>query len=285
MRAASLRLLVLTVPTIWALSPAIAEDACDFLSLPDAALRNGLVFYRTEEAPDRKWQAFSSFMDMRLVETQSVTFVYVVRTDESENRSGALVIKSGVYRKPNSTAQPGEDKILLVRKGRVTDPSCPNPPRFDNTTVSGKGYEDYHVYQAFDTPETRVEAPILDRFHIKYRNADNVCVATNDYRKSPGARDHNASQFSFNPTVVDDKSTGTGLQFVFGIRPAYAAQPQGVLQRQTEIKHYTTIDSLQCIRFNLTINGDERNFLRINDLEGRRKRPDPRRQMELRVEN
>jgi hypothetical protein len=67
-------------------------------------------------------------------------------------------------------------------------------------------------------------------------------------------------------------------------RPSYAG-PGELWQRRTEIKYYHTVGGFHCAKFNLLVNGDDRNFIRINDLEGRADPPSTKRQKEFRVEN
>ena len=257
--------------------PAVAKDVCGFLHKDDSELTNGSVFYATSQG----WTHFSSFSAMGLGKQQTVTFVYVVRELFRGDRSGALVVKSGVYN-DDSAERPQGDRILLVRKDNVTDRKCPQPRPFNDTLVSGKGYEDYHEYQATETPELKTELTTFERFHFKYWK-DSECVGTDDARAGFFDYDYNASQFSYNTSVVDGGAR-VGIRFNLFGRPVYAG-PEGLWQRRTELKYYHTVDGMHCSKFNLVANGDDRNFLRINDLEGRQDPPSKRRAKEFRVEN
>jgi hypothetical protein len=218
---------------------------------------------------------------VRLVREQNIALAYVVRERFRGDRSGALVIKSGVYTQPVRPVDRARDKVLLVRRETATDPECPTPRRFPSTLVSGKGYEDYHAYELTETEELRSELPVLETFHIRYRRGGRCIGSTNDLRKENGIT--NRSQFSFDTRIVDT-GPGTGVRVsLFGGRRAYA-QPPGVLRRQTEIKHYRTVNGVQCLRFEVLASGDERNFLRVNDLEARRDPPSTRRIGEFRLD-
>jgi len=271
------RLVILALASPLTISADFANAVCDFLGIDDWEIANSRVFYQTQQG----WKPFSNFSEMPVAGRQSVTFAYVVREIFRGDRSGAIVVKSGVYNGDRPEGPQG-DRVLLVRKEAVTDRECPQPSSFKDTLVSGKGYEDYHEYQLTETDELKKELPIFERFHIKYWR-DRECIGTNDSRTRPFAFDHNASQFSYNTDVVDGGAR-VGIRFnVFG-RPAYAA-PEGLWRRRTEIKYYHTVAGMRCLKFNLVVSKDDRNFLRINDLEGRDDPPSKSRLKEYRSSN
>jgi hypothetical protein len=251
------------------LQPVFAQNPCENIGLASDDLENGQVFY----SKGGVWQKFEAFSS--LPPGRPTTFVYVVREpsyNERGNHSGVLVIKSGIL-PPLTSKAVRVDSIWLVRKGQITDPECEKPAAFgDNVVVNAKAYEDYHRSESTETPELRADPQTirtLKRFHIQYRRGT-TCVGSNDFRTEFGRYTHNASQFSYEKSVVDG---GGALSFrvsLFG-GPAYG-DTNPPAERRTEIKHYRTVSGFQCVQFTLDIAG-QNDFFRVNDLETRREFP------------
>lgn len=269
------------VCALWvaSLCPARALEQCAELRQRPDLLENGRVFFYTEQG----WYPFASFKDVALrASVQTVSFAYVVRTRERD-RAGVLVIKSAIHTRPPKRALTAtEDKVYLAPRPEARL-GCAVAPPFEGSLVSAKGYEDYHERESTETEELRSGSDLADmkRFHVEYPG-EAGCRRTDDFF-SRGQDFSNASQFSFSEAVIDGGPSTVVSAYLFSKR-AYADPPR-LLERRTEIRRYRTVGGLNCTVFSLPISGDERNVLRINDLEGRVALPARKRQPEFRADD
>ncbi|MGY3618603.1 hypothetical protein ACVJGD_004799 [Bradyrhizobium sp. USDA 10063] len=218
----------------------------------------------------RSWQTFSGFAQLDpMPSARPISFLYVMRTDPTSPRAGALVIKYGRLVSAGAPTTGPQETVHLVRNeaaARFTN-TCSiyqgranKPFPLAGRRVPAKSYDDYHDYSGRQPPELA----ILRAYHVNYA-ASGGCRSTDDPYNGDRIRS-NRSQFSYQAAVVTGgQYSGLG-DFFFGT----ALADTGMSERRTEIRRYRIpADGLACVRFQFAV-ARPGNFLRINDLDVRR---------------
>lgn len=239
-----------------------AAAYADCSQLPESASDGQLYLYNAKE---KNWSLVAPNANLNLSIGQQAKFTYVTREFWTNERAGAVVIKSGRTRQLTEPDRSAERKVKLFRDedSTISNKHCGPIVSYDRGAVSSENYDAYH-----DKGEKVSERDKLDAFHVRYAARGANCKDSNS--KSPdsifaGDRRSNRAQFSFDPTVV---STGMYNQvfLAFNVTSAYASS-SNLMDQRVEIKRYVIRDKKPvCMAIGVQVTGPAL-FLRISDLE------------------
>jgi hypothetical protein len=222
-------------------------------------LVDGITYVRVGS----RWRELTSPAELGLSRSTNLEGIHVVKDFTGQPRVGVVVVKTGRVGPIRDASARG---VALVRRdGNACNPSV------TVSSVSGEVYDGFHDYGYVNYD--RNELAKLNRFHTPFGKD---CKQRTDDDPGGFARHYsNRSQFSYREDVVDygsytglQTTIGTGVQTAVGffIRPAIASPMIGKIDRQTEIRSYSTNDvGFACIRVSIPY-VDEGSFFRTNDL-------------------
>jgi hypothetical protein len=250
----------------FAVSEGRGATLCDQLSLSSESLRDGDMFVSTD-TPER-WSLFASFDNFP--QSQAASFIYVVRAIPTNERQGAIVIKSG--KRTSATERPATT-VQLVRRDDRSEARCRNSTFLPNeVSISADSYSRYHDF-GFNQDSLHS----LRNFHVQYETRSGTCKSTDDTQADSAFDSRsNRSQFSFDPSVVKNGMRSQLVSLFFG--PVFAALI-GTTDLRSEIVRYETRSGLACVGFRIRISGPGQ-FIAVNDLEARNDVPPFRRRPE-----
>jgi len=245
------------VIAVCAFSEPLSAQSCADLARamgksPDE-LVDGLTYVRVGS----RWRELTSPTDLGLSGPTTLEGIHVVKDLTGQPRVGVVVIKTGrVGQITNASAR----RVALVRRGYN---SC--NPSVSVSSVSGEVYDGFHDYGY--TNYDRNELAKLERFHTAF--GKDCRQKTDDDPGGFGRHYSNRSQFSSTEDVVDYGSY-TSLQAAWSrihfIQPAVASPIIGKIDRETEIRSYTTNEvGYACLKVSIQY-VDGGSFFRTNDL-------------------
>jgi hypothetical protein len=203
-----------------------------------------------------KWQDLASPIEPGLSEPTTLQGIHVVKDNTGQERIGIIVVKTG---RVGPVTSPAARRVALVRRDFN---SC--NPSVSMSSISGEVYDGYHDFGRVNYQ--REELAKLSRFHTAF-GLD--CKQRSDADPGGFGRHYsNRAQFSYTEDVVDNGGY-TGVEATlakvgFG-RAAIGKQPIAKIDRQTEIRSYSTTVGLACIKVSVPYN-DDGSFFRTNDL-------------------
>lgn len=259
--------------------PSFATDStCDFL-LKNKSIRleDGQLFAFGKSG----WQTFDSLSELGAQSGQQVDFAFVIKTSESTDRTGVLVVKTNRPAADTDTEKV-RNRVRLQRNNVLSDDGCPvlGSPNFA-ASVSTQSYRDYHDFTprataALRQPAEEVEPAdstidgqfaALRAFHFSYRSTrKGRCIRTDNNEPDDFPRDFNSNraQFSFDRTVVAGGSYGLARLFFWVPDSPF----EGAAEHRVVVTKYSIQHGLACIRFRVPLRSANYTF-RINDLESR----------------
>ena len=208
---------------------------------------------------DKRWRGLTSPTELGLSGPTTLQGIHVVRDVAEQGRIGAIVVKTGrVGPVVNSSAR----RVALVRRDYN---SCnPSAPSVSISSVSGEVYDGYHDFGRVNYERGELEK--LNRFHTAFGRD---CKQKTDNDPGGFGRHYsNRAQFSYTEDVVDNGGY-TGIEATIakvGIgRAAIASQPIAKIDRQTEIRLYSTTVGYACLKVSVPY-VDDGSFFRTNNL-------------------
>lgn len=205
----------------------------------------------------RNWRALTSPADLGLSGPTDLDGIHVVKDLTGQPRVGVVIVKTG---RVGQVSGPSSRRVSLVR---TSYNEC--NPSVSVSSVSGEVYDGFHDYGYVNYQKG--ELAKLTRFHTAF--GKDCKQKTEDDPGGFNRHYSNRSQFSYTEDVVDYGGY-TGIYSLgprLGFSRAIAAPVIAKIDRQTEIKSYSTAVGFACLRVSIPY-VDGGSFFRTNDLGG-----------------
>jgi hypothetical protein len=249
------KIAALSILALCALIDPASAQSCNRLAAALGISVDDLVDGVTYVRVGTTWRALTSPTELGLSGPTALEGIHVVKDVTGQPRVGVVIVKTG---RVGPVSGPSSRRVSLVR---ISYNSC--NPSVSVSSVSGEAYDGFHDYGYVNYPSS--ELAKLTHFHTAFGKD---CKQRTDDDPGGFSRHYsNRSQFSYTEDVVDYGGY-TGIYSLgsrLGFSRAVAEPVIAKIDRQTEIKSYSTANGFACLKVSVPY-VDEGSFFRTNDL-------------------